>query len=177
METPTFLYKPNFCAECGERIEREDWHFWTSRSLCENCEPVFRANRLVPAAFLCVIVFVAGMFFGQMGQKLQSAVPVVSTQSAAGMEKPQSAAFKQPVAADRQSQDTAVNQAPPQNFLPAKQPAVNKLSAPEIPTVVYTCGARTQKGTPCSRRVKAAGTRCWQHLGKPSMLESRENGK
>lgn len=27
---------------------------------------------------------------------------------------------------------------------------------------VGTCGARTQKGTPCKRRVKGGG-RCWQH--------------
>ncbi len=34
---------------------------------------------------------------------------------------------------------------------------------------VYICGARTKKGTPCSRRVRDAN-RCWQHRGKPAML-------
>ena len=34
---------------------------------------------------------------------------------------------------------------------------------------VYSCGARTKKGTPCSRRVHGPG-RCWQHKGKPAML-------
>lgn len=34
---------------------------------------------------------------------------------------------------------------------------------------VYICGARTQKGTPCSRRVRGTG-RCWQHLGMPAMI-------
>jgi hypothetical protein len=33
----------------------------------------------------------------------------------------------------------------------------------------YLCGARTKKGTPCSRRVHGP-TRCWQHKGLPSML-------
>lgn len=34
---------------------------------------------------------------------------------------------------------------------------------------VYLCGAPTKKGTPCKRRVKAQGARCWQHQEtKPS---------
>ena len=34
---------------------------------------------------------------------------------------------------------------------------------------VYICGARTKKGTPCSRRVHGP-VRCWQHKGLPAML-------
>ena len=33
----------------------------------------------------------------------------------------------------------------------------------------YSCGARTKKGTPCSRRVHGP-VRCWQHKGAPAML-------
>jgi hypothetical protein len=35
--------------------------------------------------------------------------------------------------------------------------------------VVYICGARTKKGTPCSRRVHGP-MRCWQHKGMRPML-------
>jgi hypothetical protein len=35
--------------------------------------------------------------------------------------------------------------------------------------IVSVCGARTQRGTPCSRRVRGTG-RCWQHRGKSAML-------
>jgi len=35
--------------------------------------------------------------------------------------------------------------------------------------VIYVCGARTKKGTPCSRRVHGP-VRCWQHKGMPAML-------
>ena len=46
-------------------------------------------------------------------------------------------------------------------------------TAGERPTepeeVVYICGARTKKGTPCQRRVRGPG-RCWQHRGKAPML-------
>ncbi len=34
---------------------------------------------------------------------------------------------------------------------------------------VYICGARTKKGTPCSRRVHGP-VRCWQHKGMLPML-------
>jgi len=46
-------------------------------------------------------------------------------------------------------------------------------TASERPTdpveVVSICGARTKKGTPCSRRVRGTG-RCWQHRGRAAML-------
>jgi hypothetical protein len=38
-----------------------------------------------------------------------------------------------------------------------------------IEEAVYICGARTKKGTPCSRRVHQP-VRCWQHKGLPAML-------
>jgi hypothetical protein len=34
---------------------------------------------------------------------------------------------------------------------------------------VSICGARTQKGTPCQRRVRGTG-RCWQHKGMPAII-------
>jgi hypothetical protein len=40
--------------------------------------------------------------------------------------------------------------------------------------VVYLCGARTQKGTPCHRRVHFAGERRYQHKGKPAILPAEK---
>jgi hypothetical protein len=40
--------------------------------------------------------------------------------------------------------------------------------SPELEQL-YTCGARTKKGTPCSRRVHGP-VRCWQHKGAKAML-------
>ncbi|HSK62741.1 MAG TPA: hypothetical protein VK893_02835 [Pyrinomonadaceae bacterium] len=45
---------------------------------------------------------------------------------------------------------------------PAPNPSATPL--PAIVEKVYTCGARTKKGTPCSRRVSGP-VRCWQHKG------------
>jgi len=41
--------------------------------------------------------------------------------------------------------------------------------AQSVTDQVYTCGARTKKGKPCSRRVHGF-VRCWQHKGLPAML-------
>jgi len=39
-----------------------------------------------------------------------------------------------------------------------------------VDDAVYICGARTKKGTPCHRRVHAAGERCFQHKGMAEIL-------
>jgi hypothetical protein len=185
METPTFLYKPNFCAECGEKIERESWHFWTSRSFCDNCEPVFRLQRILPSVLIGVFLIFGSIFFaqiGQIGQKKPKTLEMIPTRAAiteAGIEKAQTTAPKEfPAANQPASQQNSVSEEVlPKNTSPANTAAIARSPFKEnsypisTPETVYTCGARTQKGTPCSRRVKTQGTRCWQHAGKPSMLE------
>jgi hypothetical protein len=52
--------------------------------------------------------------------------------------------------------------------------ATKSVGATKETDAVYYCGAATKKGAPCSRRVKHAGERCWQHQGMPSILD--ENG-
>jgi hypothetical protein len=49
-------------------------------------------------------------------------------------------------------------------------PAKQSLNSELVDDVVYLCGARTQKGTPCRRRVHFAGERCYQHKGMPAMV-------
>jgi hypothetical protein len=51
---------------------------------------------------------------------------------------------------------------PPGQNPSATQPAI-------ITGETYICGARTKKGTPCSRRVHGP-VRCWQHKGQKAML-------
>lgn len=168
METPTFLYKPNFCVECGERIERESWHLWTSRSFCQNCEPVFRLSRIMPSALAGAVLLFGGIFLGTLGTKPQKPVAMLSAQPVAPTKQAQTPETKplisssQPVATNSQPSATAPiqTQAAPANISSTPNSAT--------PEAVYLCGARTQKGTPCSRRVKIPG-RCWQHPGKPAM--------
>lgn len=55
---------------------------------------------------------------------------------------------------------------------PAQINAPAQNSTVPVPTAndeVYLCGARTKKGSPCSRRVHGP-VRCWQHKGLRAML-------
>lgn len=54
----------------------------------------------------------------------------------------------------------------------SSQPAPETQSTTVVEPL-YTCGARTKKGKPCSRRVHGP-VRCWQHKGLPSMLPAEK---
>ena len=66
---------------------------------------------------------------------------------------------------------------PPPLTLVRKEIVASQSSGANNPTVtqpptieeIYTCGARTKKGKPCSRRVHGP-VRCWQHKGMPAMV-------
>jgi hypothetical protein len=61
-----------------------------------------------------------------------------------------------------------------ENLRSAKPSSVSNgnanLSVATSDDVVYICGARTKKGTPCRRRVHVAGERCFQHKGMAAMV-------
>jgi len=68
----------------------------------------------------------------------------------------------------------AIRPSPPPLVIQRNIVASNATGSPQpAPSVVtedvYLCGARTKKGTPCSRRVHGP-VRCWQHKGLPAML-------
>jgi hypothetical protein len=161
------MYKPNFCADCGTRIERTRWRLWTSRRFCPACDR--RVGRgglalaLAACAVLCLAGFVAGRFARPAGPPplvikrvadapaFASAVDVAS-QAKASDAKPPGTTGATPHDAARYGPDGANDERP---------------TDPD--EIVSTCGARTKKGTPCSRRVRGTG-RCWQHKGRPAML-------
>ncbi len=160
------MYRPNFCAECGARIERARWRLWTSRRFCPSCEGRFRGARVVAPLAASIALLISAFAAGRLTRPAPP--PLVINR----MTPPASSA---PAGASRQ----ATTQAPAN---PANSAAKPDASAPrygadgtpgERPTdpdeIVSICGARTKKGTPCSRRVRGTG-RCWQHLGRPAML-------
>ena len=61
-----------------------------------------------------------------------------------------------PLLIERTSNDASAN---------STNQKVETISTDEI----YLCGARTKKGTPCSRRVHGP-VRCWQHKGAKAMV-------
>ena len=54
-------YKPKFCSNCGEKVERREWRSWTSTRFCDVCEEDFKLRDWLPR----IVVFlgiVAGIF-------------------------------------------------------------------------------------------------------------------
>ena len=179
------LYQPNFCCQCGEKIDRHDWKFWTSRKFCAICDTEFVWHKYIPAA--CLAIGALGLFygFGSYLKKPDKPLPLTTNQiSSAANKNPQNPSALQLSSANNFQnieQKSAVLQSPEiqanaQAASPQKMPhptarvravAANRQNS--ATEAVYYCGARTKKGTPCTRRVRGGG-RCWQHTGLPAIL-------
>jgi hypothetical protein len=169
------MYKPNFCAECGERVARVRWRAWTSRRFCANCARRFRRGRVVRPLVACLALVGAG-FVG--GRAMRPAPPPLVVERNASNPAPHAS---QPATAGREtnaapgsanSAGLSTNSAglSANARSPVYGPDGTETERPTDPAeIVSICGARTQRGTPCSRRVRGAG-RCWQHRGKGAML-------
>lgn len=171
------LYRPNFCANCGEKIERADWSVLTSRRFCPVCESEYKGQDLIPR-----VIVAAGVIVGVLGlgSYLKSGPPAetnVLRQPKRLVEQTASAAQMRPlvpemrdanVANARQSVTSAQVESP--QPVANLRPLVGRTSVKrEMAGPMYYCGAETKKGTPCSRRVKG-NVRCYQHTGMPAML-------
>ncbi len=158
------MYKPNFCAECGGRVARLSWRVWTSRRFCEGCEGRFRRGRIVRPFAFCLLLVGSGFLVGRAVRPqppplvVERGAPNVPPLASQG-----SSAGKLPGASKEAS---AVTNAPVSVY-GADGTETERPTDPE--EIVSICGARTKRGTPCSRRVRGAG-RCWQHRGRGAML-------
>jgi hypothetical protein len=163
------MYKPNFCAECGEKITRSRWPIYTSRSFCTNCEGRFSRARILVPVITAALLFSVGLMIGratrtapppltvQRGELPTAAVPLVAAKTEKG-------------AADVEPGDDSSSSTAAPKPEPKYGPDGTANERPTDPNeVVSICGARTQKGTPCQRRVRGTG-RCWQHRGMPAIL-------
>jgi hypothetical protein len=158
------MYKPNFCSECGSRIERARWHLWTSRRFCSDCEPRLRKARIQLPLITGLALFAIGLIMGRAARPTpppllveRGELPAVTLHSSKDKGQPASA-----------GSDTNVTAQPSSE--PSYGPDGTSTERPTDPAeTISICGARTQKGTPCQRRVRGTG-RCWQHKGAPAML-------
>jgi hypothetical protein len=163
------MYKPNFCAECGERVTRTRWRVWTSRRFCLNCEGRFRRRRILTPLIAAAILFSIGLV---MGRATRTQPPPLTVQRGLLPTAPLASSKTGSDASDRDAE--AVADASSSSNASKTEPKYGPNgTATERPTepeeVVSLCGARTQKGTPCQRRVRGTG-RCWQHRGMPAIL-------
>ena len=63
------MYQPNFCCECGNKLIRLRWHFWTSRRFCNFCARRFRRERLVPLFLISLALITSGYLLGRTRQE------------------------------------------------------------------------------------------------------------
>lgn len=167
------FFRPSFCANCGEKIDRADWGIFTSRRFCQVCESEYKGIDLIPR-----VIVVAALLFGVLGLGgyLRTA-PRPDASITRGVAKNEEnppartlASASQPLSSEtvpsigQPTSNSNVNR--PRSFATpqAQVPAEKGTDEP-----IYICGAQTKKGTPCSRRVKG-NVRCFQHAGMPAML-------
>lgn len=159
------MYRPNFCSECGERILRARWHFWTSRRFCSQCMKRFRAAWVWLPVLACAALFGLGIATGRAIRPDPPPLIVERRQSPASPAQtapmpPSMADTKRGIAPTPAGQETtAISDS-------SKRPV-------DSAGTISTCGALTKKGTPCQRRVRGTG-RCWQHQGQPAVVPLEE---
>lgn len=179
------FFKPNFCCNCGERIQRAQWKLTTSRRFCDVCAIENQGHEWFPRAVVGVSVIAAllglGTYLSRPSVPSQPMAFRVTGPSAVTREPSFQAPATLPGSGENgagigtQPLETREVTAPQGAAISSaaatrEQPRI-KPGASDEP--VYFCGAMTRKGKPCSRRVKARG-RCWQHIGQPSALESKQ---
>ena len=142
------MYRPNFCSDCGTKIVRLHWHPWTSRRFCPTCARRLRKERLKVPLIAGVVLLSVGF---AAGHALRPTPPPLIIQRVANspLEKTESSGSLG---------HSGVNPNPPSAV---------------VEEAVYICGARTKKGTPCSRRVHQPA-RCWQHKGMKAILPAEK---
>ena len=152
-------YRPNFCCECGNKIVRLRWFVWTSRRFCDTCfRTLARAHWLRPTITLTALILI-GVLIGRGCRRVPP--PLI-------IERTGNATSNATSATGPNMSGQNATSAGTQSSTGASQ-TTSDVSSPNATDQLYTCGARTKKGTPCSRRVRGP-IRCWQHKGAKAML-------
>lgn len=158
------FYKPKFCSDCGEKVERTVWKPWTSRRFCELCETAHKMRDWLPR-----LVFAVGILGGVFGlgtylQKPEKPLNIIRTVQAGDLTGTTENQAARPLpgtegpAGRSEANDLSITNKEVSSPAGTQNNAIGS---------VYYCGAATKQGTPCKRIVKAGG-RCWQHPGKPA---------
>jgi len=179
------FFRPSFCANCGEKIDRADWGILTSRRFCQVCESEFKGQDLIPRFIVSAGILIGVFGFGGY---LKSGPPVTEAQL---IKQPRKFVEQSVTAAPQVQVEKSLtapvitnSNVPPVSGMPNSVPVLRtdaRMQEPQLPAkfqaekaeTVYFCGANTLKGTPCKRRVKAKG-RCFQHVGMPALLQPEQ---
>ncbi|HKC66379.1 MAG TPA: hypothetical protein VKB86_22240 [Pyrinomonadaceae bacterium] len=158
------MYRPSFCSECGSRIERSRWHLWTSRKFCSDCSPRFRKSRFLLPVIMGATLFCIGLV---AGRAIRPAPPPLIVERSELPPATAQLTKSESKASETETPETVATAPKPEPSYGADGTATERPTDPN--EIITICGARTQKGTPCQRRVRGTG-RCWQHRGMPAMI-------
>jgi hypothetical protein len=160
------MYRPNFCSDCGNQIVRTRWRVWTSRKFCDACARRFRRSRIFYPLTAGALLFAVGLLAGRAARPTPPPL-IVEHGQLAPISAPLMMATKTSTPEVRAGASNTPLALKPEPAYGADGTSSERPTDPN--EVVSICGARTQKGTPCQRRVRGTG-RCWQHKGMPAML-------
>lgn len=171
------FFRPNFCANCGEKIERAEWGILTSRRFCYVCESEFKGHDLIPRFIVGMGVAIGIFGFGsylKSGPTITE--PGIQPRGIAGQNVRHPKTSKVETARDLTTIDQPQPAPVAENVQVRRQidqpvDAAAPTAKPVVATQGYFCGAETKKGTPCSRRVKG-NVRCFQHQGMQAMVKA-----
>ncbi len=174
------FFRPNFCANCGEKVERAEWGVLTSRRFCQVCESEYKGQDLIPRVVVGLGIVIGMLGFGSY----LNTSPAGTVESTAAYQPRRFTERKtgtqtssrdpgERVDNNRQAEERSTsrnglaeaNVVKPENRVPVAKTVISEPA--------YFCGAETKKGTPCSRRVKG-NTRCFQHPGMPAMVSAEK---
>ncbi len=142
------MSRSNFCTNCGARLTGNGWRAGLRGSVCDDCSTRVGASPATKVVIAISIIATAAFAFGRY---LRPKPPPLIIQRSAN-----SPLSDLPVNLDALAKRADANP--------------DRAVAATVDDVVYLCGARTKKGTPCRRRVHSAGERCFQHKGMPAMV-------
>ena len=147
-----------FCGKCGARLTRAGWRTLFRARLCDDCA---RGARRIDLALPFGVVVVIAVASFSVGRYLRPSPPPLIIQRAAN-----SPLSDSPIKAN--DSPGRINQNQKRGTSEIANASSRQTGT--TPELLYICGARTKKGTPCKRRVHFAGERCYQHKGMPAML-------
>ena len=165
------LFRPTYCANCGDKIERVEWRLFTSRRFCGVCESEFKGTDLIPRVIVAVSLLAGAAGITGYLRSGPAAKDLVVRDARKAVTQaattPSMAAESNVRVGNANAVSTPSAAGSVINSVPG--PAAGLAPVKPIAEALYFCGAATKKGTPCSRKVKG-NVRCFQHTGLPAML-------